>query len=102
MNQKQIMENDKENLSIEILELKEFMDLVSNAKISDDFKTSVMNITNSQIQEKEFYFDEISKDLKNVRITIDKIDIDTLTPSQEDYIIESGIERIRGERENGM
>lgn len=97
---KQILISDKEDLSIEINQLNDFMSLVSNSKVSDDFKKSIMNITNSQIQEKQFFHNEISNDLKTISIDVGSLVNNDLTAEQEDYVLENALEQARERREN--
>lgn len=95
-----ILTADKEDYEIDINKLKEFMSITENSNLPLYFKTSIKNVINSEIQTLQFYFDEVSNDLKNIRISVDRVtpEFDALTPEQQNYLIESGIERIREER----
>ncbi len=97
---KQILISDRADLSIEIAQLNEFMNLVSNAKITEDFRKSIMNVTNSQIQEKRFFYDEIETDLNDINVDVGGLVDEELTAEAEDIMIEAGLEQIREEREN--
>jgi len=103
INDLKVFETQREDLEIEISQLREFMGLVDNAKIPMDFQSSIKNITSSELNLMETQEKQLSNDID---IMIDRyVEIDReinkeLTAKQEDYMLEESLERIREEREN--